>query len=277
VLDVLHSLRFVDLAPPQVYAILLDEDIYLCSIRTMYRILAEHHEVRERRNQLRHPAYAKPELLATRPNEVWSWGITKLKGPGKWQHYHLYVVMDIFSRCVVGWTVVEIESADVARDLFLQTADDQGITPGQLIVHADRGAAMTSRTVAVLFADLGIKKSHSRPHTSNDNPFSEAHFKTLKYRPDFPERFTSLGEARDFCRRFFAWYNQEHRHSGLGLLTPAVVHYDQAQAVLAARRRTLQVAYQRHPERFVRKVPQPINLPECVWINPPAQLPEAAD
>jgi len=277
VLDELHSQRFVDQAPAQIYATLLDEGTYLCSIRTMYRILEANDEVHERRNQLRHPAYSAPELLASRPNQVWSWDITKLKGPQKWQYFQLYVIMDIYSRYVVGWIVATSEDSELARGLFFDTAMKQGIRQGDLVVHADRGASMTSKTVAMLFADLGIHKSHSRPHTSNDNPYSEAHFKTLKYRPDFPERFGSIEHARAFCRSFFDWYNHEHKHSGIGLLSPAVVHYGHAEQVLENRKQTLQIAYQAHPERFVKKTPQPQTLPTSVWINPPKRLPEAGD
>lgn len=277
VLDVLHSQRFVDQAPAQIYATLLDEGTYLCSIRTMYRILEANDEVHERRNQRRHPAYSAPELLATGPNQVWSWDITKLKGPQKWQYFHLYVIMDIYSRYVVGWIVAASEDSELARGLFFDTAMKQGIRKGDLVVHADRGASMTSKTVAMLFDDLGIQKSHSRPHTSNDNPYSEAHFKTLKYRPEFPERFGSLEHARAFCRHFFDWYNHEHKHSGIGLLSPAVVHYGKVREVLETRMQTLQIAYQAHPERFVRKEPRPQAVPTAVWINPPKHLPEAGD
>lgn len=276
-LDELHSERFVDRAPAQVYATLLDEGVYHCSIRTMHRILEANGESRERRNQRRHPSYSPPELLATGPNQVWSWDITKLKGPQKWQFFHLYVIMDIFSRYVVGWIVATREDSALARDLFFDTAMKQGIEPGDLIVHADRGTSMTSKTVAMLFADLGIEKSHSRPHTSNDNPYSEAQFKTMKYRPEFPARFGSLEGAKAFCRRFFDWYNREHKHSGLGLLSPEVVHYGQAEAVLENRRQTLRLAYELHPERFVKRVPEPQAVPPAVWINPPRPQPEAGD
>ncbi len=270
VLSVLHSERFVDQAPAAVYATLLDEDgIYLCSIRTMYRILEEHDEVRERRDQLRHPSYRKPELLATSPNQVWSWDITKLLGPVKWTYFYLYVIMDIFSRYVVGWMIAQRESATLAERLIASTVEKQQIPPGQLTVHADRGSAMTSKTVAFLLADLGITKTHSRPYTSNDNPFSEAQFKTLKYRPEFPERFGSIQDARAFCQGFFDWYNKSHRHSGIGLLTPEAVHYGRAGEVLARRQQTLDAAYAAHPERFVRKAPQASAAPTAVWINPP--------
>jgi len=273
VVDILHSDRFVDKAVHEVYATLLDEGKYHCSVSTMYRILKENQEVRERRNQLRHPVYQKPELLATGPNQVWSWDITKLLGPVKWTYFYLYVILDIFSRYVVGWMVATRESAKLAERLIEETCEKQGIEPGQLTIHADRGSSMRSKPIALLLADLGIAKTHSRPHTSNDNPYSESQFKTLKYRPEFPNRFGSIEGARSFCQVFFSWYNNEHRHTGIGLLTPEAVHYGQAQAVLAARKEVLRSAYQRHPERFVRKVPLPQPLPEAVWINPPKTAP----
>jgi len=269
VLAELHGERFVDQAPAAVYAALLDEGRYLCSERTMYRLLAEAGEVRERRDQLRHPAYAKPELLATRANEVWSWDITKLLGPAKWTYFYLYVLLDIFSRYVVGWMVAHRESATLAKKLIQESSIKQAIRPGQLTVHADRGSSMTSKPVALMLADLGVTKTHSRPHVSNDNPFSEAQFKTLKYRPDFPDRFGSIEDARAFCVGFFDWYNNEHYHSGLALLTPATVHYGETATVLARRRDILATAYAQHPERFVRRAPQPAEPPSAVWINPP--------
>ena len=269
VLDTLHSERFVDLAPHEAYATLLDEGHYLCSIRTMYRILEENREVKERRNQLRHPVYSKPELLATRPNEVWSWDITKLLGPQKWSYFYLYVILDIFSRYVVGWMVANRESAALAQRLIGETCEKQSIMPGQLTLHADRGSSMKSKPVALLLSDLGVVKTHSRPHTSDDNPFSESQFKTLKYRPDFPKRFGSIEDARAFSQRFFSWYNQEHRHTGIGLLTPENVHYGKAPQVLRQRGNVLIAAYNAHPERFVCKTPVPRPLPEAVWINPP--------
>jgi putative transposase len=252
-----------------VYAALLDEGQYLCSVRTMYRILDQHDQVRERRNQLSHPAYQKPELLATGANQVWSWDITKLLGPAKWTYFYLYVLLDIFSRYTVGWMIASRESATLAEKLIRETCQKQGIAPGQLTVHADRGSSMTSRPVALLLADLGITKTHSRPHTSNDNPFSESHFKTLKYRPEFPDRFGSIQDSRAFCQRFFSWYNAEHHHSALGWLTPQVVHSGQSGAVLASRQKVLDQAFQITPERFVRKPPQPPRLLDKVWINPP--------
>lgn len=259
----------MDKAPAEVYARLLDEGTYLCSIRTMYRILKDANEVRERRNQVRHPAYAKPELLATGSNQVWSWDITKLKGPKAWQHYNLYVIMDIFSRYVVGWMIAERESETLAQRLIGDTLRKQGIQRSQLVLHADRGAAMCSKPVAQLLADMGVTKTHSRPHTSNDNPYSEAQFKTLKYRPDFPERFGSLEDARGFCRGFFRWYNREHYHSGIALLTPEMIHCGQAPAVIHRRSAVLEAAYDAHPERFVRKKPTHPNPPTAAWINPP--------
>ncbi len=269
VLDTLHCERFIDLAPHEVYATLLDEGEYMCSIRTMYRILEENQEVKERRDQLRHPGYAKPELLATGPNQIWSWDITKLLGPRKWCYFYLYVILDIFSRYVVGWMIADRESATLANRLILETCHKQNILPGRLTLHADRGASMKSKPVALLLSDLGVTKTHSRPHTSDDNPFSESQFKTLKYRPDFPKSFGSIQDARAFCQTFFSWYNQEHRHTGISLLTPETVHYGNAPDVLRQRERVLIAAYNAHPERFVRKIPAPGPLPEAVWINPP--------
>lgn len=269
VLDLLHSERFVDQAPAEVYAALLDEGVYHCSIRTMYRLLAARQEVRERRQQASRPAYARPELLATGPNQVWSWDITKLLGPVKWSYYYLYVILDVYSRYVVGWMLAPKEGASLAETLIWETCQKQGIEPGQLTLHADRGSSMTSKPVAFLLADLGVTKTHSRPHTSNDNPYSESHFKTMKYRPSFPSRFGTIEEARAFCAEFFRWYNAEHHHAGLGLLTPETVHYHRAQTVLAARQQVLTSAYQAHPERFVRREPRPQPLPQAVYINPP--------
>ena len=270
VLEVLHCERFVDCSPAQVWATLLDEDTYLCSERTMYRLMAaEHGGVRERRDQLTHPAYAKPELLAERPNELWSWDISKLLGPTKWTYFYLYAILDVFSRYVVGWTVQHREGAEVAKALIAQSVEQQRIARDQLTVHADRGSSMTSKPIALLLADLGVTKTHSRPYTSTDNPYSEAHFKTLKYRPEFPDRFDSIEHARDFCRSFFAWYNHDHRHSGIGLMTPAAVHYGQVTELRTARARVLDAAYERHPERFVRRPPVPPALPSAAYINKP--------
>jgi putative transposase len=272
VLDVLHEPRFIDLAPAQVYATLLDEGTYHCSERTMYRVLAAQQEIRERRAQRRHPIYTAPELLATMPNQLWSWDITKLKGPTTWSWFHLYVILDVFSRYVVGWMVAPKESAALAERLIAASCERQGILRGQLTIHADRGSSMTSKPVALLMADLGITKTHSRPHVSNDNPYSEAQFKTLKYRPDFPERFGSLEDARAHCSDFFRWYNTEHRHSGLGLHTPHDVHFGLAEARRAHRATVLAAAYAATPERFVRRPPTPALLPTAAWINPPKLL-----
>jgi putative transposase len=269
VLETLHSERFQDMAPHEVYATLLDEERYLCSIRTMYRILEENTEVKERRDQLRHPDYKKPELLATGPNQVWSWDITKLLGPVKWSYYHLYVILDIFSRYVVGWMVAPCESATLAKQLIGETCSKQNIQKEQLTIHADRGSSMKSKPVAFLMADLGITKTHSRPHTSDDNPFSEAQFKTLKYRPDFPDRFGCIEDARQFCRAFFPWYNNEHKHTGINLLSPTDVHHGEAESIVASRQIVLNTAYALHPERFVRKMPEHKPMQQAVWINPP--------
>ena len=267
--EVLDSERFQDQAPREVYASLLDEGRYLGSVRTMYRLLAENHEVRERRDQLQHPVYAKPELLATRPNQVWSWDITKLRGPAVWTYFYLYVILDVYSRYVVGWMIAERESEVLAQELIRATCAKQGIQPGQLTLHADNGSAMIAKSVAQLLIDLEVVKSHSRPHVSDDNPYSEAQFKTLKYRPDYPERFGCLGDARAWAQTFFAWYNEDHHHTGLGLLTPVVVHSGQAESVLQKRQQVLDRAYAAHPERFVNHPPVPAQLPVAVWINPP--------
>jgi putative transposase len=272
VLDVLHEERFIDLAPSEVYATLLDEGRYLCSERTMYRVLAENEEIRERRNQLRHPKYAAPELLATKPNQLWSWDITKLLGPTKWTYFYLYVVLDVFSRYVVGWLVADAESAVLADLLLSDAYQRNGIQPGQLTVHADRGTSMKSKHVAMLLADLGVTKTHSRPHVSDDNPYSEAQFKTLKYRPDFPERFGSIEDARGFHGDFFRWYNNEHHHTGLGLLTPADVHFGRAEERHASRIVVLEAAHRAHPERFVAGTPIPPALPTAAWINKPKSV-----
>ncbi len=276
VLDLLHT-RFIDQAPAQMHAALLDEGTYLCSPRTMYRVLDTAQEIKERRDQVRRPHYAAPELLATRPNEVWSWDITKLLGPTKWTYFYLYVILDIFSRYVVGWMLAPRESAALAERLIAETCTKHDIQPGQLTIHADRGGPMRSKPVALLLADLGVTKTHSRPHVSNDNPFSEAQFRTLKYCPLFPERFGSIEDSRAFGQSFFPWYNHEHHHSGLGFLTPAVVHFGQAAAVRAHREVVLTAAYAAHPERFVNGPPRPADLPTAVWINPPVKKPTAQD
>lgn len=265
----LNSERFQDLAPREVYATLLDEGVYLASWRTMYRILAARDQVRERRDQLRHPAYAKPELMATASNQVWSWDITKLRGPSKGVYWFLYVILDIFSRYAVGWMVAQQQTATLAEQLIAETCAKQGIDRGNLTIHADNGGPMIARSLALLMADLGVAKSHSRPHVPADNPFSEAQFKTLKYHRDYPKRFGGVAEARIWARKFFDWYNNEHRHTSLGLLTPADVHHGRSAAVLAKREEVLRQAYANHPERFVQGVPKPPRLPSAVWINPP--------
>ena len=319
ILDVLAGPRFVDRAPAEVVATLLDEGHYLCSERTMYRILAADQPVRERRNQREHPQYTKPELVATAPNQTWSWDITKLLGPTKWTYFYLYVVLDIFSRYAVGWMVADRENSALAGRLIEETCHKQGVQPQVLTLHSDRGAPMTSKCTAQLLADLGVTRSLSRPQVSDDNPFSEAQFKTLKYHPGFPGRFhditaaiafaerSSLGTTPNIamagsrcsprttsitiepracwssaggpfaawtrhperCRTFFPWYNTEHRHGGIAMLTPDDVHHNRTQSVLEQRGRTLQAAWTRHPERFVRGIPQPDPLPQAVWINPP--------
>lgn len=273
VLDILHAPRFADQPPHQVYAALLDEGKYLCSVRTMYRILAAQNEVRERRNQCQRTAYARPELLATRPNELWSWDITKLLGPAKWTYFYLYTILDVFSRYTVGWMVAHRETAELAQRFIAETCAKQQIPPGQLTLHADRGSSMRSKPVALLLADLGVTKTHGRPHVSNDNPYSESQFKTLKYRPEFPKRFGCIEDARGFCVTFFDWYNNIHHHSGIAFLTPKTVHYGLAPQVITARQEVLNEAHQKHPNRFVGKAPTPKALPEAVWINPPLPNP----
>jgi putative transposase len=268
---VLNSEEFVDEAPATVYAKLLDQGVYLASVPTMYRVLRAHDEVHERRRQATHPAAKKPELLATKPNQVYSWDITKLLGPAKWTWFYLYVLLDIFSRYVPGWMLAHAEHAHLAEALLADTAAKQGITSGQLTIHADRGSPMTAKPVAFLLAELGVTKSHSRPHVSNDNPYAESQFRTMKYRPEFPDRFGSYQDAHAFCGRFFRWYNHEHRHSGIGFHTPADVHYGHAELVRARRAEVLSAAYATHPERFVRKPPKPPALPTAVWINQPKE------
>lgn len=271
-LEILNSERFADMAPASVYATLLDEGRYHGSVRTMYRLLAAQHQTGERRRQRIHPAYAKPELLATRPNEVWSWDITKLKGPAKWSCFHLYVILDIFSRYVVGWMIAPRELAELAEQLIADTIQKQQITPGTLTLHADRGTSMRSKPVAALLVDLEVTRTHSRPYVSDDNPYSEAQFKTLKYRPDFPARFGSLEDARAHCQRFFQWYNHEHRHGGIAFMTPHAVHYGSATALHQQRARTLDAAYLANPLRFKGIAPQPPALPTAAWINPPKPI-----
>jgi putative transposase len=269
VLALLNSERFQDCAPAAIHATLLDEGQYLCSTRTMYRLLEEDGATRERRDQLTHPEYQKPELLASAPNQLWSWDITKLRGPAKWTYFYLYVILDVFSRYIVGWMVAPRESADLAKKLIEETCDKQRIEPGQLCLHADRGSAMRSKPVALLLADLSVTKTHSRPYTSNDNPYSESQFRTMKYRPEFPDRFGCIQDSRAFCQTFFPWYNDEHRHSGIGMMTPAMVHYGLAAAVRENRQMALDRAYAEHPERFVQRPPTPPHLPKEVWINKP--------
>ena len=269
VLNELHSDRFVDKSVPEVFATLLDEGRYYCAPRTMYRILAQNQGVRERRDQLKHPEYKKPELLATAPNRVWSWDITKLLGPQTWTYFYLYVVIDIFSRYVVGWMVATRECASLATQLIEETSRKQGIDKNQLTIHSDRGSPMKSLLLSQLLAKLGVTRSFSRPHVSNDNPFSESQFKTMKYQPDFPDRFGSLEDARGFCVPYFDWYNNKHHHSGIAMLTPSDLHLGRAPQILEARRKVLEVAYQLHPERFVKGVPIVPAAPAAVWINPP--------
>jgi transposase InsO family protein len=270
-LAILHSERFVDASPHTIHATLLDEGQYPCSVRTLYRILDAEEELRERRNLRQHPQYAKPELLATGPNQLWSWDITKLKGPAKWTYFYLYVIIDVFSRQVVGWMVATRESATLAKQFISEACAKHHILPGQLTLHADRGSSMKSKPVALLLTDLGVTKSHSRPYTSDDNPFSESNFKTLKYRPDFPASFGCLQDARAHCQRFFHWYNNDHRHSGIAFMTPADVHYGRAEDIIATRSQTLDAAFAANPARFKGKPPAPKLLPEAVWINPPTE------
>lgn len=270
ILATLISPRFADATPYTAYARLLDEDrIYLASVRTFYRVLAASGLVRERRDHLVHPVHLKPELQATAPNQVWSWDITRLRSALKWQYFYLYVLLDIFSRYVVGWLVAGAENADLARALIEQSCDKHRIARDTLTLHSDRGSPMRAKTTAELFVDLGVAASFSRPRVSNDNPFSEAQFKTLKYQPEFPARFDGIAHARTYLRRFFAWYNDEHRHSGIGFMTPAAVHFGQATVIDAQRRRVLQTAYAAHPERFKGRAPRPPALPEVVGINLP--------
>ncbi len=268
-LDTLNSDRFVDCAPAAVHATLLDEGRYLGSVRTMYRLLQATGSSSERRNQLRHPVYTKPELLAIAPNQVWSWDITKLKGPAKWTCFHLYVILDIFSRFVVGWLIAPRESAELAQQLIADTVARHDVLPGQLTLHADRGAAMRSKPVASLLVDLEVSKSHSRPYVSDDNPYSESQFKTMKYRPDFPERFGCIEDARTHCQTFFSWYNDQHCHSGIGHMTPHSVHYGHAGAMRGVRQATLDAAFLATPNRFKGIKPCLAPMPTAVWINPP--------
>jgi putative transposase len=277
ILAVLHDDRFAELPPAEVYATLLDEGKYLCSIRTMYRILNAQGEVHERRRQLRHPHYQAPELLATGPNQLWSWDITKLKGPVKWSYFYLYVILDVFSRYVVGWMAAARDTATLAQRLIAQTCERQSIDQGTLTIHADRGPSMIAKSVALLLADLGVTKTHSRPHISNDNPYSESQFKTLKYHPEFPERFGCLQDARRFLLDFFHWYNTLHHHSALGWLTPWDAHHGLAEQRFTEREVALRKAFEATPERFVRGVPTPPAVPRAVWINKPRTEEESSD
>jgi putative transposase len=267
----LTSERFSDVTIPEVHATLLDENRYLCSKSTMYRLLHATEMLKDRRRQVSRTHYPRPELLATAPNQVWSWDITKLKGPVKWSYFHLYVILDIFSRMVVGWLVADRERSDLARELIEESCLRQGIQPEQLTLHADRGSSMKSKPVAHLLTDLGITKSHSRPYVSDDNPFSEANFKTLKYRPDFPDRFGSVEDARNFCRDFFPWYNDEHHHSGIAMLTPSNVHYGRGNDILRARYQTMMQAFTANPRRFNGREPKLQEMPTEVWINRPVK------
>ncbi|MGB7237373.1 MAG: IS3 family transposase [Rhodococcus sp. (in: high G+C Gram-positive bacteria)] len=271
ILTVLRSEEYCDLAPAQVWAQLLDDDIYLCSISTMYRLLAIAGENRERRRQRSHPARKKPELIARKPNAVWSWDITKLAGPERGIYYELFVIIDIFSRYIVGWTVEAAETGERAESFIAEAIDTQGVGRDQLTLHADRGSSMTSKPVSQLLVDLGVTRSHSRPSVSNDNPYSEAQFKTLKYCPAFPQRFGSIQDARRFCTAFFDHYNHVHRHSGIGLHTPASVHYDTVTEIQKQRADTLTAAYQANPDRFRNRPPKPPKLPTVAWINEPSR------
>ena len=264
---VLNSQRFQDCSPAAINATLLDEGQYLCSTRTMYRVLEQDGATRERRDQLTHPQYQRTELLASAPNQLWSWDITKLRGPAKWTYFYLYVILDVFSRYVVGWMVAPRESAELAKKLIEESCEKQHIQPSQLTLHADRGSAMRSKPVALLLADLSVTKTHSRPYTSNDNPYSESQFRTMKYRPEFPDRFGCIQDSRAFCQTFFPWYNDEHRHSGIGMMSPSMVHHGAADSIRENRQLVLNAAYRDHPERFVRRPPSPPQLPKEVWIN----------
>jgi putative transposase len=277
VLDILNSERFQDKSPYEVYPALLDEGMHCCSISTMYRILGAHDQVKERRKQVQRPAYTKPELLATGPNQLWSWDITKLKSVSKWTYFYLYVIIDVFSRYVVGWLVAHREQKSLASKMIEESCIKQNISPGQLTVHADRGSSMKSKEVAQLLCDLGVVKSHSRPHVSNDNPFSEAQFKTLKYSPEFPGTFGCIEDARAFCKDFFNWYNTCHYHTGIGMMIPEHLHYGTADAIFQNRSDTLLTAFNQHPERFKNKLPKPPALPEAVWINNPQKAVKLTD
>ena len=272
VLAVLHENRFVDKSPREVYATLLDESTYHCSWRTMSRILTAENEAQPRRKQATHPAYAKPELLATAPNQVWSWDITQLRGPVKLTYFYLYVMLDIFSRYVVGWLLADRQNARLAKRFLKETVLNHCPDPTRLSIHSDRGGPMKAQTTAQLLAKLDVTQSFSRPRVSDDNPYSESHFKTVKYCPDFPDRFGGNEHALSFCRNFFPWYNDDHRHSGIGFYTPNMVYYGKANDFSKIRQQTLDVAYANHPERFVKGRPKPIAVPTEVWINKPAEI-----
>ena len=271
IIEVCDSERFCDLPPAEIYATLLDEGTYLGSISTIYRVLHSENQVKERRNQASHPSRKRPELMATKPNSAWSWDITKVHGPKKWAYFYLYVLLDIYSRYVVGWTLADRECSEIAQELITNAILKEEIDPTSLTLHADNGASMASKGVALLLADLGVTKSHSRPHVPNDNPYSEAQFKTLKYRPGFPANFSDLTEARSYFSDLFSWYNHEHRHSAIALMAPADVHYGYSEEIIQRRKMVLDLAYLSHPERFVNKAPTPPVLPEVVWINQPAE------
>jgi len=267
---VLCEERFADLAPAQVYATLLDEGRYLCSISTMYRILREHDLIHERRRGHRRRGHGAPVVAASAPNQAWSWDISRLRGPVPRSWFYLYVVLDIYSRKIVGWSIDTVESDAVARRLIRRACEREGVDADTLVLHSDRGAQMTSTSMAELLEDLGVTRSLSRPRTSNDNPYSEANFKTAKYRLDYPARFESLEGARTWMRRFAAWYNTEHYHSGIAHLHPADVHNGTAGEVVAARQHVLDEAYAANPDRFRRRRPHAAKPPTEAWINRPA-------
>ncbi len=272
ILTTLNSARFVDCTPRIAWARLLDEGAYLASVSTFYRVLAAEGQSRERRNQLVHPAHVKPELIATGPNQVWSWDITRLRGSLKWQFFYLYVLLDIFSRYVVGWLVAEAENAGLAQALIEETCRKYGIARDTLKLHSDRGSPMRAKTPAELLVDLGVAASFSRPRVSNDNPFSESQFKTLKYYPSFPECLFGVEHARAYLRHWFPWYNEEHLHAGIGFMTPEAVHFNRAADLQAQRTRVLQAAFAANPARFKHCMPTPPDLPAVVGINIPKSI-----
>lgn len=272
VMELMTSERFIDMAPAAIYATLLDDGEYLCSERTMYRYLERNAAVKERRNQRVHPEYKKPELLATRPKQLWSWDITKLKTGRKCEYLHLYVIIDVYSRFVVGWMVAEKECSILAEQFIAETCFKEEIERDQLTIHADRGAAMKSKTVYQLMCDLGITKTHSRPHVSNDNPYSESQFKTMKYHSTFPRKFGCLEDAKSFLRGWFEWYNFKHKHSGIEMMSPHDVHSGKYKAILEKRQMVLNQAFLKMPHRFNKKKPKVQNLSEAVWINKPPEV-----